>query len=135
MSRKTAPPVAADRKVLNDLSKRAIDSALTVSRTLGSGLPHIIYENALAHELRNSGLQVAQQHSIGVYYDGIIVGDYTADLLVENTILLEMTVVRSGDAIDTARCLKYLKATGYPVCLVLNFGKSGLGVKHVRKRA
>jgi GxxExxY protein len=133
--KKTAPPVVSNRKVLNALSKHVIGSALTVSRTLGAGLPDIIYENARAYELRKSGLTVAQQKALALYYEGAIVGDYTTDLLVENTILLELTGSRCGNAIDTALCFKYLKATGYQLCMVLNFGRTRPGIKRVCNRA
>jgi GxxExxY protein len=73
----------ADDTVPNDLSERIIGCAMIVSNALGSGFLEKVYENALAHELRKAGLAVAQQRGIVVRYDGIIVGDYAVDLLVE----------------------------------------------------
>jgi GxxExxY protein len=73
----------ADEAVPNDLSERIIGCAMIVSNALGSGFLEKVYENALAHELRKAGLAVAQQRGIVVRYDGIIVGDYAVDLLVE----------------------------------------------------
>ena len=75
--------------------------------------PRKVYENALAHELRQSGLTVAQLRAITVTYDGVVVGDYSVDLLVEGTIIVE------------------LKATGLRLCLLLNFGKPRLEIQRV----
>jgi GxxExxY protein len=71
----------ADR--INELSNLVIGCALAVANTLGSGFVEKVYENALAHELRKSGLAVVQQHGVTVRYDDVIVGEYATDLLVE----------------------------------------------------
>ena len=82
-------------------------------------------------ELRKSGLAVAQQHGIAVTYDGIIVGEYTTDLLVEDALLIELKAVKGLDNIHLAQCLNYLKAPGLHLCLLLNFGKPRLEIKRV----
>jgi GxxExxY protein len=115
----------------SDIAARVIACATTVSNTLGSGLPEIIYENALACELRKAGLTVGQQHAVAVYYGGVIVGDYTVDLLVENTVLVEMKAIKIGNAAHIAQCRRYLKATGLGLCLLINFDKPRLKIKHV----
>jgi GxxExxY protein len=84
----------ADALVLNPLSKRVIGCALTVSNGLGSGFLEKVYENALAHELRKAAVAVEQQRGITVTYDGITVGEYFADLLVEGVVLVELKTVR-----------------------------------------
>jgi len=71
----------------NPLSKRIIGCTLTVLQALGTGFLEKVYENALVHELLKSGLAVSQQHPMVVRYDGIVVGDYTVDLLVERIVL------------------------------------------------
>jgi len=96
---------------INLLSKRIIGCALTVLHALGTGFLEKVYENALVHELRKSGFGVSQQHPMVVRYDGIVVGEYTADLLVEQIILVELKVARVSDEIHLAQCLNYLKAT------------------------
>jgi hypothetical protein len=78
------PPMNADSKSINDLSEIIIGRALVVSNLLGADFLEKVYENALAHELRKAGLAVRQQHGMEVRYDGIVVGSYTVDLLVEN---------------------------------------------------
>jgi GxxExxY protein len=102
----------------DDLSSRIIGCALTVAGTLSSGFAEKVYENALALELRNAGLVVAQQHGVQVTYQGVTVGQYTTDLLVENTILIELKAVKALDPIHHAQCLNYLKATNIQICLV-----------------
>ena len=89
---------------------------------MGNGFLEKVYENALAHELRKSGFAVKQQKSIKVYYDGIVVGDYIADLLVQDAVLVELKAIKILDGIHVAQCLNYLRATGLKVCILLNFG-------------
>ena len=66
---------------LNKLTEKVISCAFSVSNCLGAGFLEKVYENALAHELRKAGLKVEQQKPISVFYDGVIVGEYAADLL------------------------------------------------------
>ena len=113
------------------MSERIIGCAFQVLNTLGAGFLEKVYENAVAHELRKSGLTVAQQQGITVTYDGIIVGEYNVDLLVEETIIVELKAIRSLDNAHTAQCLNYLKATGLHLCLLLNFGKSRLEIQRI----
>lgn len=96
---------------------------------MGCGFLEKVYENALAHELRKAGLSVEQQKSIAVWYDGINVGDYLADLLVEGQVIVELNVVKNLDEIHQAQCLNYLKATGLRVALLLNFAKPRIEIK------
>jgi GxxExxY protein len=116
---------------VNLLSKRIIGCALTVLHGLGTGYLEKVYERALAHELRKSGLAVSQQHPMVVRYDGIVVGEYTVDLLVERTVLVELKVAKALDPIHQAQCLNYLKTTGLHLCLLLNFGKPHLEIKRI----
>ncbi|MDR3538766.1 MAG: GxxExxY protein [Acetobacteraceae bacterium] len=117
-----------DETVLNGLSERIIGCAMTVLNSLGAGFLEKVYENALAHELRKVGLSVSQQHGVVVTYDGVVVGAYAVDLLVEDKVLVELKAVRALDAIHRAQCLNYLKATGLTLCLLLNFGKPRLEI-------
>jgi GxxExxY protein len=122
----------ADR--LNALSNSILGSAWVVARTLGSGFVEKVYENALAHELRKSGLQVAQQRGITILYDAVSVGEYTTDLLVEDSIIMELKAVKAVKALDNvhrAQCMHYLKATGLHLCLLLNFGAPRLEIKRI----
>ncbi len=121
----------ADRARLNDLSGRVIGCAFTVLNTLGAGFLEKVYENALAQELRDSGLAVEQQRSVKVHYHGAVVGEYSTDLLVEGVLLVELKTVRALDDVHRMQCTNYLKATGLPLCLLLNFGKPRLEIKRV----
>ncbi len=116
---------------LNEPSGRVIGCAFTVLNTLGPGFLEKVYENALAHELRKAALEVMQQHALTVTYDDVVVGQYRVDLLVEQTLLVELKTVRALDDGHRAQCLNYLKATGLPLCLLLNFGKPRLEIGRV----
>jgi GxxExxY protein len=120
-----------DRTTLNGLTEQIIGCAFTVANTLKTGFAEKVYENALAIELTKNGLSVAQQVGVTVYYDGVNVGDYTADLLVENVVLVELKAVRALDPAHTAQCLNYMTATGLQLCLLLNFGNPRLEIRRL----
>lgn len=107
---------------INRLTQTIIGCAFKVGNTLGSGFLEKVYERALAHELTKAGLRVQCQRPISVMYDGVRVGEFAADLLVEDQILVETKAVRAIDDVHRAQCINYLAATGLPVCLLLNFG-------------
>jgi GxxExxY protein len=113
----------------NQITELIIGCAYKVSNGLGCGFLEKVYENALAHELRKTGLSVAQQKPILVRYDGVVVGEYVADLVVEGAILIELKVCKAFDEIHEAQCLNYLKATGFPLCLLINFGRPKVEIK------
>ena len=116
---------------MKQLTERVISCAFTVSNSLGCGFSEKVYEHALAHELRKAGLQVQQQHGITVYYDGVTVGEYTADLLVEGVLLIELKAVKNLDDIHLAQCLNYLKATKLRLCLLMNFAKPKVEIRRI----
>lgn len=120
-----------DQDEMSQLTEKVIRCAFAVSNTLGCGFLEKVYENALAHELGKAGLRVEQQHGIMVYYDGIVVGEYAADLLVEGVLLLELKAVKDLDDIHLAQCLNYLKATNLRLCLLMNFARPKLEVRRV----
>ena len=114
---------------LNELTKWIIGCAYTVSNGLGAGFLEKVYENALAHELRKSGFRLQQQEPIKVVYDGIVVGDYMADIIVEDSVIVELKAVKGFDNVHFAQCLNYLKATGMKICLLINFSRPKIEVK------
>ena len=116
---------------VDEVSRAVIGAAYEVSNQLGIGFLEKVYENALAHQLRKGGLEVLQQSPICVRYDGVIVGDYLADLLVEGLVIVELKVVKAFDEVHLAQCLNYLKASAMPLCLLLNFGSSRVDVKRI----
>lgn len=99
-----------------------IKAFYTVYNTLGYGFLEKVYENALVHELTKLGLAVSQQMPIKVYYDGQLVGEYFADLVVEGCVIVEIKAAESLHPAHTAQLVNYLKATDIEVGLLLNFG-------------
>jgi GxxExxY protein len=116
---------------LNEVTERVIGCAYRVANVLGCGFLEKVYENALAHEIRKAGLRVDQQHPVKVRYDGVVVGEYFADLIVQDEVLLELKAVSALDDIHSAQCLNYLKATGLGVCLLINFGAPKIKIKRL----
>ena len=112
-----------DEEIVNRITERIIGCAYKVANKMGCGFMEKCYENALAHELRKEGLHVEQQRAIQVLYDGIVVGDYVADLVVEGKVLVELKAIKSLDEIHSAQCINYLAATGMPICLLINFSR------------
>jgi GxxExxY protein len=115
----------------NKITETIIGCAYRVANGLGCGFLEKVYENALAHEVRKAGLSVEQQARIEVRYDGVLVGEYGADLLVEGLVIVEVKAINVVDDIHTAQCLNYLKASGLKICLLLNFGAPKLAIKRV----
>jgi GxxExxY protein len=96
----------------------------TVYNTLGSGFLEKVYQNALLIELEKRGITARAQLPISVYYDGKGVGEYFADILVEDILIVEIKATSSILPEHEAQLLNYLKATGKEVGLLLNFGPS-----------
>jgi GxxExxY protein len=120
-----------DRVAPSGVTERIIGCAFTVSNTLGVGFLETVYENALAHEMRKRGLVVVQQRGIVVRYDDVVIGDYTADLLVEDRIIVDLKVVKSLNEQHIAQCVNYLRATGMELCLLINFGRPRIEIRRV----
>ncbi len=125
------PQMNTDKHGLEAVCEAIIGAAFRVSNTLGSGFLEKVYENALAHELRAGGFQVAQQLPIKVMYQGVAVGDYVADLLVAECVLVELKCVKHLEDIHVAQCINYLRATGLRRALILNFHHPKVGVKRI----
>ena len=120
--------------VHNDITEKIIGCAFTVMNSLGSGFLEKVYENALAVELKHNDLKVIQQKPVEVLYRDVLVGEYVADLLVEDKVLVELKSAQGLEDVHYAQCLNYLKATGFEVCLLLNFGKPELQMRRVSAR-
>jgi GxxExxY protein len=118
-----------DREKLNRLSFQIIAAAQEVSNALGCGFLEKVYENALAVELRSRGLAVQQQSGIAVRYKREVVGEYFADLVVAEQIIVELKAVKLLDNIHEAQCMNYLRSSGLPLCLLMNFSRPRLVVR------
>ncbi|MBL8850379.1 MAG: GxxExxY protein [Planctomycetaceae bacterium] len=106
----------------HELTGQILQAFYHVYNTLGEGFLEKVYENSLAHALRQRGLEVETPFPTSVIFDGVIVGEYFADLVVARTVVVE---VKAADAIckaHEAQLLNYLRATRYEVGLLLNFG-------------
>jgi len=116
---------------VNVLTEHAIGCAMKVHNVLGPGFLEKIYENALAIELKQSGWLIEQQKKLDVYYGEFLVGEYIADIVVAESVLLELKAVRAIDDAHQAQLLSYLKTTGLHLGLILNFGAPRLGIKRM----
>ncbi|MEW6497565.1 MAG: GxxExxY protein [Cyanobacteriota bacterium] len=116
---------------LNQVTEKIIRCAFTVGNKLGCGFLEKVYENALVHELLKAGSRVEPQFKINVYYDGIVVGEYWADLLVGGCVLVELKAIRTIGEKEIAQCLNYIKATKLTLCLLLNFGNPKVEVRRI----
>ncbi|MFM6153798.1 MAG: GxxExxY protein [Sphaerospermopsis kisseleviana] len=119
------------RLELNRVTEQVIGSAFKVGNTLGVGFLEQVYENALVHELRKTGWLVEQQKMLEVWYDGIVVGNYWADLLVENAIIVELKAVTTLESKHFSQCMNYLKTSGLTLCLLINFGNTKVDIRRV----
>ena len=96
-----------------EITEKIINAYYKVYNSLGYGFLEKVYENAMAIELRNSGLKVSQQENIKVYYESEEVGDYFADLLVENLVIVELKAAKEICEEHEAQLTNYLRATTY----------------------
>ncbi len=109
---------------LKDLTGTIIGAAYTVHNDLGFGFLEKVYQNALFIELTNLGLKVEKERPIKVKYKDQIVGDFIADIVVEDKVILELKAVKQLSEIHEAQLVNYLKATGIEIGLLINFGPS-----------
>lgn len=115
-----------------DLTDKIRQAAFEVHQYFGSGFLEKVYENALKYKLELLKFQVKQQFSIPVYFiDNVKVGDYFANLFVENKIIIELKTVSSLDKIHYAQLKNYLKATKIKLGLLINFGAPQLQFKRI----
>ena len=106
---------------LNDITYKINAAIFEINRELGAVFLEKIYENALLMELRHMGLKAEKQVPIKVTYKGQEVGEYFADIVVENQVILELKAVESLQKVHEAQLLNYLKATGMKIGLLVNF--------------
>ena len=111
------------------LTHMVIGCAMQVHSTLGQGFLEAVYERALLHELHKQGIAAAAQQPIDVYYDGIVVGHFVADLLVPDRLIVELKAVQALNEAHETQLVNYLMATGIEVGLLLNFGGASLEFK------
>jgi GxxExxY protein len=108
------------------ITGKVIGCAMAVHRALGPGFLESVYQNALVHELRKAGRSVEVRCPIQVRYDGVVVGAFVCDLLVDGAVLVENKAVQALAPVHEVQLVNYLTATGIEVGLLLNFGAQRL---------
>ena len=116
---------------VNAITEKIIGCAYAVSNSLGIGFVEKVYENAMVVALQKAGLKVEQQYPIKVSFDGVVVGEFWADLFVNGKVLVELKAVSMLMDEHTAQALNYLRATGADVCLLLNFAQPKIEIKRL----
>lgn len=104
---------------------------MEVHRKLGYGFLEKVYENALMVLFSREGIDAKQQSPITVYFEDEIVGEYFADILVEDKIIIELKAAENISSAHIAQTLNYLKATGLKLAIIVNFGKEKLESKRI----
>jgi GxxExxY protein len=112
-----------------ELTEKIIGCAYRVYNKMGFGYLESVYEKCMLIELRKAGFDMESQKPIKVEYDGEVVGDFIADILVNNTVILELKSVRRLVEAHEVQLVNYLVATGKPVGLLINFGETRVAVK------
>ena len=112
-----------------ELTEKIIGCAYRVYNKMGFGYLESVYKKCMLIELRKAGFDIESQKPIRVQYDGEVVGDFIADILVNDTVILELKSVRKLVEAHEVQLVNYLVATGKPVCLLINFGETKVAVK------
>ena len=112
-----------------DLAGQVIGCAMKVHRSLGYGFSEKVYKNSLAIELRKHNIECEVEKKIKVSYEGVIVGDYAADIMVKNDLIIELKATQGVVPAHEVQLVNYLTATGIDEGLLLNFGTSSLQYK------
>lgn len=107
----------------SELTEKIIGQAFNVYNVLGCGFLEKVYENALCKKLADAGLKAQQQYPVKVIFEEEIIGEYCADILVEDKVIVELKAVESLNSIFEVQLVNYLKATGIEVGRLINFGK------------
>ena len=109
---------------IDELIKKVIGASYKVHNTLGAGFLESVYEKALMIELKKNGLEAKRQNRMSVIYDGVVIGDFFADILVESKLIIELKTVEKFSKSHDRQLINYLVATGYDDGLLINFGES-----------
>jgi GxxExxY protein len=110
--------------IYKDVTEQIIGAAIEVYKTLGYGFLEKVYQRAMQVELLSRGLVAETEAKIKVQYKGVIVGDYQADIFVNNCVIVELKVAKEIQTADEPQLLNELKATGIKVGLLINFGRT-----------
>jgi len=114
-----------------ELSYAVVGAAQEVHRLLGPGFLEAVYEEAMAHELRLKFIPFERQKLLRVNYKGLIIGEYRADFVVEEKIILELKAVTGLTKIHESQAIHYLATTGLRMAILINFGGESLQIKRI----
>ena len=114
-----------------ELSYAIVGAAMEVHRVLGPGFLEAVYESALAYELTLRGIHFEPQKHLPVFYKEQLLGEYIADLVIEEQIILELKAISAISAAHEAQAHHYLAATGLKLAIILNFGAESLQQKRI----
>ncbi len=120
-----------EQYLYRDLSYSIIGAAMEVHRALGAGFLENVYEQALAYELTLRQIPFSRQMPVVVQYKSVTVGNYRSDIVVDEKIILEIKAVAALVAAHESQAHHYLKATGFRLALLLNFGTESLQIKRI----
>lgn len=115
--------------VHQDITEQVIGAAFEVHNEMGYGFLERVYQRSMQVELEIRGLNAVIENKIKVYYKGHVVGDYAADILVEELVIVELKVAKEYNREDEAQLLNELKATGIKAGLLINFGRTKVEFK------
>ena len=117
--------------LFKEITQAIIGAAFEVHKNLGYGYLEKVYQRAMQVELRQRGLSAALEHPIKVHYKGVVVGDYAADLFVEEKVMVELKVAPEYCSSDEAQLINELVSTGVKVGLLINFGRERVEFKRL----
>lgn len=118
---------------LSELTGKIIGCALEVHKILGNGFQEVIYQRALAIEMKQQGLSFSREHVMDIYYKDNHVGSRRVDFFVENQVMVELKARKNLDDADLAQAINYLEAYGLKIGLLINFGDISLRFHRVMK--
>ena len=118
---------------IEDLIKLIVQCAYNVRMQLSAGFLESVYQNALLIELKENGLSAEKEVPINVYYNNVIVGEFRADIVVENSVVIELKAAQHLMPIHEAQLVNYLTATGLEHGLLINFGSEKIEIKRKYK--
>ncbi len=116
-----------------ELSYQVVGAAMEVHKVLGSAFVEPVYQKAYAHELSLRAIPFEEQKLLVVHYKGQLVGEYRADFVIDNKIIVEIKAVSGLNEIHEAQAINYLGATGLNLAILINFGEKSLKTKRIAK--
>lgn len=125
--------IVQDKYPLSELTGKIIGSAMEVHKHLGNGFQEVIYQRALAIEMRLQGIEFSREHEMEIFYKGEDIGKRRVDFFVEGKVMVELKAVIELEDVHLAQAINYLEAYGLEIGLLINFGARSLQFKRVMK--